>query len=169
MEIGQFSLAISPPPPGSTVVTITSTGSVLADASVKKVIQVRMGIPSFAKYAWVLNDFVYFGTTASVYGVIDSNAGIHFDGVAHNLVESALATTTDPDTSTTQWAVFTKSGTDDPQPPTPLPSRPDVFLAGRTLSVPAVDFAGITQDLATIKNMAASDAYLFPVQHCVRL
>ncbi|MGC9968838.1 MAG: hypothetical protein ABSC29_03890 [Minisyncoccia bacterium] len=161
VEIGQFSLDITPPPPGSTIVMITSTGSVLADASVKKIIQVRMGIPSFAKYAWVLNDFVAFGTAAQVYGAINSNAGIHFDGVAHNLVASALATTTDPDTSSTEWAVFTHAGADDPHPPTPVNSRPDVFMAGRTTGVPAIDFAGITQDLATIKNRAQASGTYF--------
>jgi len=156
--IGQFSLSITPPPQGSTVVTITSTGGVLADASIKKVITVRLGVPSFAQYAWVLNSPVAFGTTAQVYGTIYSNNGIHFDGVAHNLVESALTTYTDPDSGQNEWAVYTQSGTDDPQPPTALPSRPDVFTAGRTLGVPAIDFAGITQDLATIKSLAQSSS-----------
>lgn len=161
-QIGQFSLSITPPPPGSTMVTITSAGSVLADASVKKSIQVRMGKPSFAKYAWVMNNYVVFGVNAVVYGVIDSNAGIHFDGLAHNLVASALTTTTDEDTGITQWAVFTENSPADPRPPTPLPSRPDVFMAGRNLGVPAVDFAGITQDIATIKSEAQVNGFYAP-------
>jgi hypothetical protein len=161
-EIGQFSLTITPPPPGSTIVTISSQGTVLADSSVKKIIQVKMGIPSFAKYAWVLNNDVDFGSTSQVYGVIDSNAGIHFDGIAHNLVESALTTYTDPDTGLNEWAVYTDGPPVDPQPPTALASTTsNVFLAGRSLGVPAVDFAGITQDLATIKSQAQASGTYF--------
>lgn len=161
-EIGQFSLTITPPPPGSTIVTISSAGNVLADSSVKKVIKVRMGIASFAKYAWVLNDNVVFGASAQVYGVIDSNAGVHFDGIAHNLVESAETTYTDPDTGLNEWAVYTDGPPADPQPPTALSSSTsNVFLAGRSLGVPAVDFAGITQDLATIKGEAQASGTYF--------
>lgn len=160
-EIGQFTLTITQPPPGSTIVTITSAGTVLADPSIKKIITVKLGIASFAKYAWVLNSNVVFGTTAQVYGVIDSNGGVQFDGVAHNLVESALTTYTDADNGNkTEWAVYTTSAPADPQPPTALPtSSSNVFLAGRTLGVPAVDFTGITEDLATIESNAQATGY----------
>jgi len=161
-QIGQFSLTITPPPPGSTIVTVTSAGTVLADSSVKKVIQVKMGIPSFAQYAWVLNEAVDFGSTAQVYGIIDSNAGIHFDGVAHNLVESALTTYTDPDNGLNEWAVYTDGPPADPTPPTSLPtSTSNVFLAGRSIGVPALDFGGITEDLATIKNESQASGTYF--------
>lgn len=162
-KIGQFSLTIVPPPPGSTVVTITSQGSVIADPSIKKIITVRMGVASFAKYAWVLNDSVTFGTAAEVFGVIDSNSGIQFNGVAHNLVESALNTFNDPGNSNrNEWAVYTTNAPADPTPPTPYGTQAAVFTAGRALNVPAVDFAGITQDLATIKATAASSGYYAP-------
>jgi hypothetical protein len=161
-KIGQFSLDITPPPVGSTIVTITSNGSVLADATVKKVIRVRMGIASFAKYAWVLNDFVYFGTAAEVFGPVQSNALIHFDGIAHNLVASALVTSTDPDTGSTEWGVFTLNTPADPQPPTPLPSHPSVFLAGRSIGVPAVNFAGISADIANIRSSSIAAGYYAP-------
>jgi len=158
--IGQFSLNIAAPSSGSTIVTITSTGSVNADPSVKKIITVRLGVPSFAQYAWVLNSAVEFGSTAQVYGTIYSNNGVHFDGVAHNLVESALTTYTDPDNGLTEWAVYTDGPPADPRPTTTLSSQPGIFLAGRSLGVPAIDFAGITQDLAAIKTLAqASGTY----------
>jgi hypothetical protein len=161
-QIGQYSLTITPPPPGSTIVTITSEGTVSTDSSVKKIIQVRMGIPSFAKFAWVLNDNVSFGTTAQVYGVIQSNGGIHFNGVAHNAVNSALTTYVDPDNATTEWAVYTDGPPADPVPPSALATTTSaIFLAGRTLGVPAVDFAGITQDLAAIKSAAQASGTYF--------
>ncbi len=159
--IGQFSLNITAPPSGSTIVTITSTGSVLADATIVKEITVRLGVPSFAQYAWVLNSPVAFGSTAQVYGTIYSNSGVHFDGVAHNEVESALTTYTDPDTGLNEWAVYTDGPPADPQPPTALPQQPNIFLAGRSLGVPAIDFANITEDLATVKADAQASGTYF--------
>ena len=163
INIGQFTLAITPPPTGSTIVNITSVGTVLADSSVKKAIKVRLGIPSFAQYAWVLNASTTFGSAAQVFGVIDSNGGLYFmaGGIAHNLVESALNTYKGPTNcngSSTEWAVYTDG---DNCPPAALStSSSNVFLAGRVLGVPAVDFSGITEDLATIKsNAQASGTY----------
>lgn len=159
VKIGQFSLSIASPPNGSTIVTITSAGSVVADSSVKKVIKVRMGIPSFAKYAVAANDFMRFGSGTEVYGEIFSNQGVHFDGVAHNLVSSALTTTTDPDTGKLQWAIFTTVSPADPQPPTPYSARPTIFMAGRALGSPRIDFTAITQNLANLKASAQSGGY----------
>jgi len=160
--IGTFSLTITAPPSGSTIVGITSSGNVAADASVQKIIQVKMGIPSFAKYAWILNDNVFFGSTAQVYGPIYSNAGVHFDGVAHNLVQSAETTYLDPDVGKTEWAVYTDGPPADPQPPTALSSSTsNIFLAGRQTGVPAIDFTGITQNLASIKSAARASGTYF--------
>lgn len=160
--IGTFTLSITPPPPGSTVVIIQSTGNIVADPTITKIIKVEMAIPSFAEYAWALNSFVEFGTGAQVYGEIQSNAGIHFDGTAHNLIESALTTTTDPDTGLTQWAVFTDGPPADPQPPTPLPTNQTVFMAGRSIGVPAIDFTALTENLSTIKALAQASGTYFP-------
>lgn len=164
VEIGTFTLTITAPPSGSTIVTVTSEGTVLANSSIQKIIQVRLGIPSFAQYAWVLNASTTFGSTAQVYGVIDANNGLYFQAgaVAHNVVESALNTYGGPTTcngSSTQWAVYTDG---DNCPPTALStSTSNVFLAGRQLGVPAVDFTGITEDLATIKAEAQASGTYF--------
>ena len=88
------------------MVTISSAGTVLADASIKKIIKVQMGIPSFAKYAWILNSNVVFGSTAQVYGMIDSNGGIQFDGAAHNLWKALLPPTKTPATATRTSGLF---------------------------------------------------------------
>lgn len=160
--IGAFTLAITPPPPGSTVVIIESTGGVVADPSITKSIKVELAIPSFAQYAWALNSFVQFGTGAQVYGIIQSNAGIHFDGVAHNLVESALTTTTDPTTGLTQWAVFTDGPPADPRPPTALLTNQNVFTAGRNIGVPAIDFTSLTENLSDIEAAAQASGTYFP-------
>jgi hypothetical protein len=159
--IGTFTLTITPPPGGSTVVVVQSTGNVAADTSITKSIKVEMAIPSFAQYAWALNSFVQFGSAAQVYGTIQSNAGIHFNGTAHNLIESALTTTTDPSTGLTQWAVFTDGPPADSRPPTTLSTNQTVFQAGRMISVPAIDFTALTQNLSSIKASAQASGTYF--------
>lgn len=163
--IGQFSLRIKPPPIGSTLVTIESTGKTTADPLVKRVIETQLAIPSWTKYAVAANDKMRFGLGTTVYGQIHSNDGIRFDGLAHNLITSAKTTYDDPDhdPGVQEWAVHTHVSPTDPLPPTPLPNRPDVFKAGRQVSVPAIDFAGISGDLAQIKTRAQENGlYLAP-------
>jgi Tfp pilus assembly protein PilX len=152
--IGHFALTITPPPTGSTLVKIASKGTVLEDPSVSRSIQIALAIPSFAKYAVVANDFMNFGSGTEVFGPIHSNNGIHFDGVAHNVVTSAVNTFTDPDVGSTKWGVYTTSGADDPNPPTIAPNRPDVFMAGRQYPVATVDFLGITSSLSAMRTAA---------------
>lgn len=110
--IGHFSLDITPPPVGSTLVTVQSTGTVIADPNISRIVRAQFGKPSFAKFAWALNsEFVRFGTTAEVFGPIHSNVGIRFDGLAHNLVTSAKATYSDPDNSFQNVETFSTPGT----------------------------------------------------------
>ncbi|MBI2033757.1 MAG: hypothetical protein HYT13_01525 [Candidatus Liptonbacteria bacterium] len=169
--LGQFSLEITPPATGSTIVKIKSTGQLAADSSIQKIIQVSMGIPSFAKYAVAANDIIRFGDGTIVYGPIHSNGGIRFDGYAYNLITSAVADYDDPDHGGgNEFGVHThrneggQSGVDNSYrpkeaPPPPAPDRPDVFGAGREFPVPAVDFVGITQDLSQIKADAQTNGF----------
>lgn len=162
--VGSFSLEITPPPVGSTVVTLDSTGTITANPAITKVIDAKMAIPSFAKYAAVIGANVRFGAGTELYGPIHSNGGIRMDGIAHNLVTSAVANYDDPDHSgANEFGVHTHTAPLDPLPPATVPSRPDVFMAGRKFPVAPADFAGITQDLATMKTGAiASGAYWGP-------
>lgn len=172
--IGQFSLEITPPPVGSTLVEIVSTGKLFSDETIEKKIKVTMGIPSFAKYAAVLNADVRFGQGTEIFGEIHSNGGVRMDGTAHNLVTSAQSDYNDPDHSgNIEFGVHThrneppQTGVDEnfrpsEAPPTsPVPNRSDVFLAGRQFPVPAVDFAGITADLTQIKTDAQASGRYF--------
>jgi len=160
--LGEFELEIIPPPLGSTVVTIKSTGKVDGVSGLEKTIEVKMAKPSFAKYAAVLNDNVRFGAGTEVFGQIHSNGGIRFDGLAHNIVTSAATSYNDPDHSGgNEFGVHTHIVPVDPLPPAAMPSRPDVFVAGRQVSVPAVDFTGITQSLSQIKTSAQTDGKYF--------
>src|SRR5688572_20303191 len=59
--VGQYSLTITPPPIGSTVVTIQSTGWTTAQPNIKRTVTVRYGIPSLAKYGFLTNGNVWVG------------------------------------------------------------------------------------------------------------
>ncbi len=160
--VGHFTLDITPPSVGSTIVRVRSTGTTVAEPAIARIIEVRFAIPSFAKYAWVLNSFVSFGTTAEVFGPLHSNSGLRFDGLAHNLVTSATSTFDDPDHSGGhEYGVHTHKNPVDPLPPVPVPARPDVFVAGRQFPVPAIDFAGIISDFSDIKEDAQDDGLYF--------
>jgi len=159
--IGSYSLTITPPPIGSTKVVITSKGTVNQTASssfaYSRTIQTILAVPSLAQYAVVANDNMRFGSGTIVNGSIKSNYGIHFDGVANNIISSAQATYVDPDTSQTAFGVYTQVSPADPQPPASIPSRPDVFSAGRQFPVPAVDFSGLLSNLQQLQTIAQSD------------
>lgn len=158
--IGQYSLEIIPPAVGSSVVTIRSTGTVAHDPTISKIIEVKLAKPSFAKYAAVLNDNVRFGQGTEVFGQIHSNLGVRFDGLAHNIVTSAVSSYDDPDHSgANEFGAHTHISPTDPLPPVQVPIRNDVFLAGRQFPVPAVDFTGITQALSDIKTDAQSSGF----------
>jgi len=158
--IGQFALDITPPPLGSALVKIRSTGGVSADINISRTITTTLAKPSFAKYAVVANDFMRFGEGTEVFGPIHSNQGIRFDGLAHNIVSSSVTDYDDPDHGGgNEFGVHTHVPPVDPLPPAGVPSRPDVFEAGRQFPVPAIDFAGITADMAQMKSDAQANGF----------
>ncbi|KKW38448.1 MAG: hypothetical protein UY88_C0009G0009 [Parcubacteria group bacterium GW2011_GWA1_54_88] len=146
--IGTFTLTITPPPVGSTL-------------------EAKFAIPSIAKFAFVANSKMRFGAGTEVFGPIHSNDGIRFDGLAHNLVTSFKYSYDDPDHSgADEYGVHTHLSPSDPVPPVPPPpgtppSRTDVFISGRQVSVPAVDWNGFTQDLSQMKTDAQTSGRYF--------
>lgn len=106
-----------------------------------------------------------------MFGPIHSNGGVRFDGLAHNVISSAVAQYNDADHSgNDEFGVHTHvnvppgSGVNNnfrplEAPPNTVPIRTDVFEAGRQLAVPAVDFAGITADLAQMKTDAQANGF----------
>jgi hypothetical protein len=159
---GIFSLDIVPPILGSTIVYIKSPGSSSSDPLSTRKIESRVAKPSIAQYSVAGNNAMRFGAGTEIFGPIHVNGGIRFDGLAHNIVTSGATTYTDTDTDActgNSWAVHTCLGADDPVPPTALPSRPDVFEAGRLVSQPVIDFSGFTTDLATLKINAQGSGF----------
>lgn len=171
--LGTYTLTITPPIVGSTIVTVVSEGKVASDASLSRKIEAKFAIPSLAKYAFVANSNMRFGAGTEVFGPIHSNAGIRFDGLVHNIVTSAVASYDDPDHSgAVEFGVHTHvnappgSGITDTfraleAPPSAVPNRADIFEAGRQFPVPAVDFNGFTADLSNIKTQAQTSGRYF--------
>ncbi len=170
-RIGEYNITITPPSSGSTLVGIRSQGVIDSDPFADRTINVQIAIPSFAKYAVVANDSMRFGEGTITYGPIHSNGGIRFDGLAYNKITSSLASYDDPDhTGNKEFGVHTHLDTNGnvnstfraaEAPPATMQTRTDVFKAGREFPVPAVDFSGITTDLATIKSQAQASGRYF--------
>jgi len=164
--VAKFSLDITAPPIGSTLVRIQSTGSPENNLSIKRKILSQVAKPSIAKYAFAGNDAMRFGEGTEVFGPIHANGGIRFDGIGHNIVTSGGTTYDDADhTGGTEIGVHThvrvppQTGIEDTyraaeSNPNSIPTRSDVFEAGRLISQPTVDFAGFTTDFAELKSKA---------------
>lgn len=158
--IGKFVLNIIPPPLGSTLVTIESTGSVDASPNLSRTLKVEMAKPSIAKYAVAANDIMRFGSGTEIFGPIHANNGIRFDGLAHNIITSGLGAYDDPDHSgANEFGVHTHISPTDPLPPANVPTRSDIFNAGRQFPVPSLDFQGITLDLAELKTVSQATGF----------
>jgi hypothetical protein len=163
--IGEYKIEVKAPDPGSTIIEVKSTGWTYKMPGVQRTVQVRFRRPSWSEYMYISDKFMNFGTGAEVYGKVYSNEGIRFDGLAHNVVSSKLAVFDDPNhTGANEFAVHTHknpppgSGVNDnfrPQeaPPTsPVPSRTDVFEAGRQFSVSPISFNSILMDIGFMKD-----------------
>ncbi len=167
--IGQYSLEITAPTAESNRVIIESTGSVDGYPELSRTISVTLTQASLAQYAIVTNNFLRILQNVEVYGKIHSNYGIRFDGIAHNAVTSAQTSYDDAShaDASVEHAVHThvkrppltgiwSTYVSDEAPPNPLETRSDIFMAGRSVSVPAVDFTGITSDIASLQTSAQS-------------
>lgn len=148
--IGQFSLIITPPATGSTIVTIQSTGSTTASPTVTRTVTAKYGIPSLAKYAILNNGPVWIYYSPQVFsGAVDSNNGIRFDVQGNAPITSAEATYTCP-----SWQEC------------PNTTEPGVWGSGNSnfwqYPVPAIDFSAFTSNLANMKSLAQSGGIYLP-------
>jgi len=148
--IGRYRIDVDITSSNSTIVNVTSTGWTYQHPEITRSVKVRFRRPSWSEYSVLANDVMRFGGGTTVQGPIHSNNGIRFDGVANNLVSSAVEQYLDPDTGTIKPGVWTSQ---------PNPNL--VFLAGTRFPVPAVDFNGVTSDLALIKSEAEAEGLYF--------
>lgn len=164
--VGKYQITVTPPEMGSTVAIVRSVGTSYKDVGAPRTIEVRFRRPSWSEFIVLSNAVTRFGVGTETFGPIHSNYGIRFDGLAHNLVTSSVASYNDPDhVGGDELGVHTHvnappaTGMNDAFRPaeaagvTP-PARPDVFEGGRQLSVATVDFNGILGDLSYMKSVA---------------
>ena len=71
--VGSYSLMVTPPQNGSTIVTIESTGWTKEYPKVKRTIKAQYGIPSLAEFSFVSNASTWYGAGITVNGKIHSN------------------------------------------------------------------------------------------------
>ncbi len=155
IQIGNFTLDIQAPPPGSTVVEVESNGIYNKKPKLVKTVKTVLGRPSFTNYAVVANDNMRFGEGTEVFGPIHSNYGLRFDGLAHNIVSSSEITYDDPDHGgNEEWAVHTHLSPADQDPPVPMAQRTDVFEAGREVDAGTINFTSISGELVKLQTAA---------------
>jgi hypothetical protein len=148
--IGKYSLDVTVPSIDSTIATVESTGWTYAHPEIKRAVKVRFRRAAWSEFSVLANDAMRFGEGTVVQGPIHSNGGIRFDGVANNQVSSSVASYVDPDTGNIRPGVWTSQ-----------PDEDVVFLAGKKFPIPAVDFNGVTTDLALIKSEAIAEGLYF--------
>jgi len=153
--LGKFKLEVTPPQNGSTIAVVKSTGWSYKYPDQTRIIQVRLRRPSWSEFIVLADDDMRFGEGTEIYGKVKSNFGIRFDGLAHNIVSSAVYKYDDPDHGGgKEYGVHTHVSPIDPLPNNPLPDRSDVFEAGRRIEVLETSFTGIQADLNLMKSVA---------------
>ena len=161
--LGQYSLLITPPPVGSTVVTIQSTGWTTQEPKIKRTVTVRYGVPSLAKYSLLTNTDIWVGNTETVSGEMHANGGIRFDGTGNAPISSAKSNYPPPPASNTGYLCQWYHGCGPTQKPGIWGAAPASTQAFWQIGVPTIDFSSMTSDLATMKTDAqASGIYLPP-------
>lgn len=149
---GSFSLTITPPASGSSIVTISSEGSLASNPEIKRTVSTRYGIPSLAKYSFLHNANVWFGTNITVNGSVKSNGGIRMDGTNNSTVQSAKQT----------YTCGSETGC------SPSQSKPGVWGSGGPQSlwefpVTSADFNALTVDFSTMRTAAQTNGiYMGP-------
>jgi hypothetical protein len=151
-KIGAYSVEITPPEEGSTIVTISSTGWSDEVPEIKRTVVAKYGKPSFAQYSFLHNSNVWFGSGISVLGSIHSNGGIRMDGENQSLVTSAKETYT-CGSETGCW---------------PPEQKPGVWGSGSgsdlwEYPVTSVDFESVAVDFSSMRQAAQENGiYLAP-------
>lgn len=153
VTLGQYSLTITPPSLGSTIVTIASTGATNADPKIKRTVTTRYGIPSLAKYSFLTNSDAWIGSSETVNGEFHTNGGVRFDGTGNSQISSSKSTY-----SCQSW-----SGSPCPATENGIwGSAPQSTKSLWNFPVPNVDFSSITADLATMKSSSQNGGIYLP-------
>ncbi len=91
--LGTYELYITPPSLGESVTTVKSIGRV-NNTSGNRTVIAELGMPSFARYAFLVGTECWFGSDETTNGPVHSNVGVHFDGTANGIVSASNETYT---------------------------------------------------------------------------
>lgn len=141
--IGKFSLEITPPEVGSSIVIVKSTAWTLRFPNIKRTVTARFGQSSYASFAFLSNASLWFGSGITVNGKVHTNTGIRQDGINTSKVTSAKET----------YRCGKETGC------SPTQDKPGVWGIGEDKSlwefpVPAVDFDAISYDFGQMRSEA---------------
>jgi Tfp pilus assembly protein PilX len=156
--IGTYTLWISPTGGGSTVVTVRSIGQING-SSVTRTVDAKLGVPSFASYAVASDTALWFGSTESADGPVQSNQGIEMDGPNDAEISSTNATYVPPDgLHSTNYP----NGESHPgvwcDISVVTPANCNTRDKSQWVSpVPSIDFNQVTTSLCTMKKTAFGD------------
>lgn len=134
----------------TTTIDLSSTGTSNDNPLYTRTVTGRYTRPSVAEYSYIVNTNVWAGADRVITGKYHSNGGVRMDGSNNSTVESSVAT----------WQCTSSFGCSGTQ------TKNGVFGAGSNPSlwkfpVPQVDFAGISVDLAAMKNYAQNSGGLY--------
>src|SRR3989344_7922743 len=153
VTIGQYSLEITPPAIGSTIVTIKSTGWTNQDPGIKRVITAKFGTPSLALYTFLSNDVIWIGDTETVDGQLQANNGVRFDGIGNAPIQSAKLT----------YICSTSQGSNCPALKNGVWGTASAAVqAFWQFPAPAVDFSSVTAHLSGIKSDSQENGIYLP-------
>lgn len=148
-KTGEYSLEITPPPVGSTIIVINSTGYTVANPAVKRKLLTRIGKKSFADYSFLTSAPIWIGNGEATTGKIHSNGGIRFDDTAQAKITSAVSSYDCAGTG--HGCTGTKPGIWGSGGPTSFWEFP----------VAPIDFTGVTVDLDNLKTQAQNDGVYY--------
>lgn len=149
--IGEYEISVTPPLSNSTIVEVVSVGYTYKYPDVKRTIKVRFRRPSWSEYTALGNSFLRFGDGTKVNGKIFANGGVHFDGVASNVVYGGVTQyyDSDFDVRATKPGVWTSwPGEFNTN------MNSEVFVAGKNYPTPVKDFSTVSSDLNLLKAVA---------------
>jgi len=147
--VGHYSLNITPPVFGSTIVAIESTGWLDIQPNSRRTIKVRLGFPSLTDFAFLTNTDAWIGDTEELHGKFHANGGIRFDGVGDAPVTSAVPT----------YICKAHHGCGNIE-------KPGIWGQGEptdywSFPMPAQDFSVITEKLANIKEASQEEGGIY--------
>lgn len=147
--IGKYSIVVTPPVSGSSIITVESTGWTYNKPEAKRTITAKMRVGSWSEYVILSNSDLEIEDNEDIQGKVHSNGGIRFDGVAHNKVTSAVEDYLYTPTGETKPGIWTSWASE-----YNTTQGSNVFLSGNKFPSPEKDYDNVTASFLEIFNAA---------------